>query len=311
MLALAKFTLKGPYQAAMSVGLLAILAVFIPLLMPNTAFGVLLATIGMLLSCVLVGLVILVRGTSSGLRAIAFAVVGITLVGWVVVNSPDLGFWTALVQWLPIIILAQTLRSTESMSMMLLAGAGLAVVGIAIQYTVWPDLQVTWTEIGRQQLQQLQLPDEVLERNLQLFAWFATGLVSMIYLLLAQIVLTSRWLQAKIMNPGGFGKDFQAISMGRTVATGAAALMAVSLVINQPWINSISLVAMVLFLFQGVAIAHGWLATKKQSGFLLGMFYALLMIFPQMVVLTSVMGLIDNWLNLRKRLIKTDETDTR
>lgn len=295
----------------MSVGLLAILSVFIPLLMPGAPFGVLLATIGMLLSCVLVGLVILVRGTSSGLRAIAFAIVGITLVGWIVVDSPDLGFWTALVQWLPIIILAQTLRSTESMSMMLLAGAGLAVVGVAVQYAVWPDLQTTWMDIGRQQLQQLQLPEEALERNLQLFAWFATGLVSMIYLLLTQIVLTSRWLQAKIMNPGGFGKDFRDISMGRTVASGAVALMAISLLVNQPLLNSIAMVAMVLFLFQGVAIAHGWLATKKQSGFLLGMFYALLMIFPQMVVLTSVMGLIDNWLNLRKRLIKTDETDTR
>ncbi len=311
MLALAKFTLKGPYQAAMSVGLLAILSVFIPLLMPGAPFGVLLATIGMLLSCVLVGLVILVRGISSGLRAIAFAIVGITLVGWIVIDSPDLGIWTALVQWLPIIILAQTLRSTESLSLMLLAGAVLGVVGIAIQYLLWPDLQASWMEIGRQQLQELTLPEEVLERNLQLIGWFATGLVAMIYLLLVQIVLTSRWLQGKIMNPGGFGRDFQAISMGRMVAAGGVAIWALSLVINQPWMSGLSLLVMVLFLFQGVAICHGWLATKKQSGFFLGLFYALLMIFPQMVALTSIAGLIDNWLNLRKRFGKTNETDTR
>lgn len=311
MLTLAKFTLKGPYQAAISVGLLAILSVFLPLLMPNTVAGVFLATIGMLLSCVLVGLIILARGTVSGLKAIAFAIVGMTLVGWIVVDTPGLGFWTALVQWAPIIILAQTLRATESLSVMLLAGALLGLVGVGVQYLLWPDLQSSWMEIGRQQLQELALPDDVLERNLQLIGWFATGMVAMVYLLLAQIVLTSRWLQGRIMNPGGFGRDFKAISMGRMVAAGGAVLMLIGLVAGQPWLSSISLLVMVLFLFQGVAILHGWLGAKKQSGFFLGMFYALLMIFPQVVALTSVVGLIDNWLNLRRRFGSTNETDTR
>ena len=114
--------------------------------------------------------------------------------------------------------------------MMLLAGAVIGIVGIVVQYLLWPDLQATWMEIGRQQLQELALPDEVLERNLQLFAWFATGLVAMIYLLLSQIVLTSRWLQGRIMNPGGFRKDFLAISLGRTVAVVGAALMALKII---------------------------------------------------------------------------------
>ena len=311
MLALAKYTLKGPYQAAIAVGLLAVLSVFVPLLMPNTVIGVFVATVGMLLSCVLVGLVILVRGITSGLRAIAFAVVGITLIGWIVVGSPDLGIWTALVQWLPIILLAQTLRTTESLSMMLLAGAVLAVFGVAVQYLVWPDLQSTWMEIGRQQLQELALPDEVMDRNLQVIAWIAEGLVAIIYLLLAQIVLTARWLQGRIMNPGGFRKDFLAISMGRTVAIGGALLLALSMLVEQSWVNSIAWLVMVLFLFQGVAICHGWLAGKRQSGFFLGMYYALLMILPQIVALTSVVGLIDNWLNLRKRFGGSNETDTR
>ncbi len=311
MLALAKYTLKGPYQAAVAVGLLAVLSVFVPLLMPNTVIGVFVATVGMLLSCVLVGLVILVRGITSGLRAIAFAVVGITLIGWIVVGSPDLGIWTALVQWLPIILLAQTLRTTESLSMMLLAGAVLAVFGVAVQYLVWPDLQSTWMEIGRQQLQELALPDEVMDRNLQVIAWIAEGLVAIIYLLLAQIVLTARWLQGRIMNPGGFRKDFLAISMGRTVAIGGALLLALSMLVEQSWVNSIAWLVMVLFLFQGVAICHGWLAGKRQSGFFLGMYYALLMILPQIVALTSVVGLIDNWLNLRKRFGGSNETDTR
>ena len=59
MLTLARFTLKGPYQAALVVGLLAVLAVFIPPVISNSVFGVLLASLCMMLSCTLVGLIIL------------------------------------------------------------------------------------------------------------------------------------------------------------------------------------------------------------------------------------------------------------
>ena len=66
MLALARFTLKGPYQAALVVGLLAVLAVFIPPMVSSTVFGVLVASLCMLLSCTLVGLIILTQGSVSG-----------------------------------------------------------------------------------------------------------------------------------------------------------------------------------------------------------------------------------------------------
>ena len=66
MLALARYTLKGPYQAAAVVGLLAVLAVFIPPMLGNSLFGVLIASLCMLLSCSLVGLIILTQGSGSG-----------------------------------------------------------------------------------------------------------------------------------------------------------------------------------------------------------------------------------------------------
>ena len=77
MLALAKFTLKGPYQAALAVGLLAVLAVFIPPMASNSVFAVLIASLCMLLSCTLVGLIILTQGSVSGLKAIGVSMLGI------------------------------------------------------------------------------------------------------------------------------------------------------------------------------------------------------------------------------------------
>ena len=50
MLALARLTLKGPYQAAAVVGMLAVLAVFIPPMAPNTVLGLVAGSMCMLLS---------------------------------------------------------------------------------------------------------------------------------------------------------------------------------------------------------------------------------------------------------------------
>ena len=82
LLALARYTLKGPYQAAAVVGLLAVLAVFIPPMAGNSMLGVLLASLCMLLSCTLVGLIILTHGTLSGLKVISILIYFIILINF-------------------------------------------------------------------------------------------------------------------------------------------------------------------------------------------------------------------------------------
>ena len=129
LLALARFTLKGPYQAAAVVGLLAVLAAFIPPMLGKGFLGILIATLCMLLSSTLVSLIILTQGSASGCKAIVVSMFGISGVSWALIGNPWLGLWVGLVQWLPIILLSQTLRSTRSLALMLMAGVGLG--GIA------------------------------------------------------------------------------------------------------------------------------------------------------------------------------------
>jgi hypothetical protein len=40
---------------------------------------------------------------------------------------------------------------------------------------------------------------------------------------------------------------------------------------------------------------------------MLGLFYTLLLVFPQVVALTAVTGVIDNWLVFRKKPVKPDD----
>jgi hypothetical protein len=302
MLALARFTLRGPYQAAAVVGLLAVLSVFIPPVVPNTALGVAIASICMMLSCVLVGLIILTQGSASGLKAIGVSILGITIVAWMLLNAPQLGLWTGLVQWLPIIVLAQTLRSSKSLALTMLVGVGLGTVAVAAQYLIWTDIEREWISMAVQRLEQLnQLDPQLVERNVQLIRLFVLAMVAMAYLILMAIVLLARWMQARLAESKGFAEEFQALTLGKSAAAIALLLIGLSFWLQQVWLSSLAFLIVIAFLFQGIAVLHGKLARRKQARILLGLFYTLLLIFPQVVALTSFVGVIDNWLIFRRK----------
>ncbi|MGK0399152.1 MAG: hypothetical protein ACJA0I_001452, partial [Gammaproteobacteria bacterium] len=144
MLALAKYALKGPYQAATLVGLLAIVAVVLPL-MGGSPFATMIITGALtLFSGALVGLVILTQGSRSGLKAVVVSIVGITVVATIALEAPMIGISIGLAQWLPIVILAQVLRSTNSLVMMMLTGLVLALFAVVLQLLIWPELEADW-----------------------------------------------------------------------------------------------------------------------------------------------------------------------
>ncbi|MDH3634499.1 MAG: hypothetical protein OES20_07315 [Gammaproteobacteria bacterium] len=311
MLALARFTLKGPYQAAAVVGLLAVLAVFIPPMAPNTVLGLVAGSMCMLLSCTLVGLVILTQGSVSGLKAIGVSIVGITLVAWVLISAPELGLWTGLVQWLPIILLTQTLRSSKSLALTMLVGLAIGVIGVGVQYLVWNNLEAVMVSQAIQRTGQVdQLDEKLVERNIQLVRLFVLALVAMAYLVFMLIVLIARWMQASLAESRGFSQEFRALSLGKPTASGALLLMVVSFWIDQSWLISLALLVVVGFMFQGIAVVHAKLAPRRQARMLLVLFYTLLLVFPQVVALTAITGVLDNWLVFRKNAVKpSDDND--
>ena len=141
MQALAKYSLKGPYHAASVVGMLAIAGVFLPLLAVQSFLSAMVTAVLIVMASSLVGLIILTQGSVSGLKAIIVSVFGITLVTTLVLKAPTLGLSIGLAQWLPVVILAQTLKTTKSLAMMILVGLVLAIVAIGIQFLIWPDLE--------------------------------------------------------------------------------------------------------------------------------------------------------------------------
>jgi hypothetical protein len=308
LLALARYTLKGPYQAAAVVGLLAVLAVFIPPMAGNSMFGVLVASLCMLLSCSLVGLVILTHGSISGLKAIAVSMLGITLVAWALIDAPELGFWTGLVQWLPIILLAQALRSTRSLALTLLAGTALGAIAIALQYLFWGSIQ---SEMINQALLRMgdvgQQEQELVQRNLQVLQLFVLAMVAMVYLYIMLILMVARWMQASLAGSNGFREEFYGLALGKSAGLVALLIVGLSVWLEQPWLVSLAFLAVIAFMFQGIAIVHSRFGARRQARLLLGLFYMLLLVFPQVVALSSLTGVIDNWLVFRNKAVKPDD----
>jgi len=63
----------------------------------------------------------------------------------------------------------------------------------------------------------------------------------------------------------------------------------------------------IAFMFQGIAVVHSKLGPRRQGRLMLGLFYLLLLVFPQVVALTAITGVIDNWLVFRKKPVKPDD----
>ncbi len=305
MLALARYALKGPYQAATIVGLLAIVAVVLPL-MGGSPFATMIITAALtLISGALVGLVILTHGSSSGLKAVVVSIIGITVVATIALEAPMVGISIGLAQWLPIVILAQVLRSTKSLVLMMLSGLVLALFAVALQLLIWPDLEADWFRVIEQSIVQLkeypEYQDVDIANNARLLVHFMVLVLgSAMYLLFIGILLMARSMEMRLADSDGFGAEFRAISFGKRIGLVAVILLAFSFWVNQAWISSIALLLMTAFLFQGIAVVQTKVSRSKRPRLLNTLFYVLLFIFPQAVVITALVGLLDNWLILRK-----------
>ena len=314
MLALARYTLKGPYHAAAVVAVLAILSVFAPLVLGAPLIGAVLAMFLTYSAGSLVGLIILTQGVQSGLKAILVSVLAITAIAAIVIQAPELGISIGLVQWLPVVVLAQTLRSSNSLAITLLAGLVLGAIAVGIQFIVWPDLESDWAAMVQKSLIDMSQGQDVGQIDLgehirRMVHWLIMVLAASLYVLYVSIVMIARWMQARIAGSDGYKKEFSNLSLGKPAAMVAVLLMLLSMWMDQDWLISLTMLFSAAFLFQGIAVVHARLLSGKHRSMLTGLFYMLLLIIPQVMALTAIAGILDNWLAFRKREEKMNTPD--
>lgn len=140
--------------------------------------------------------------------------------------------------------------------------------------------------------QQLSVEDKTQVQDVfaqALITLMAAGL--QIFSVLALIL--GRYWQAALYNPGGFGREFQAIRF-----TPMPALLLVVCMLFGPSLGPdlalLTLLCGVPLMFAGVALVHGLVAQKRLSRFwLVVMYVALQLTYPLLVVMAIVDSLID------------------
>lgn len=295
---IANFAMKGRWQAALAAALLSVAAMLIPPLNYLASGVIVLATLRV--------------GPKEGLRVMAA-----TLVVFAVVAGLLLGqIWIAVVlfvtSWLPAYLVTLVLGYSRSLERALLAAAGAGILVVLVAHIFLPTPALWWQEVLGPFVQLLseqsgwQLNAADTQNFLVQMASMMTGLMAAavsVNIILG--ILIGRAWQASLYNEGAFGSEFTQITLGKTLAIVTAALMGLSLT---PVAGSLTLlidclpVLLVLFAIQGIAVAHAVVRAKQKSVIWLVVMYVLMVLMlPQMLILTASLGVLEQWFNFRKR----------
>lgn len=112
------------------------------------------------------------------------------------------------------------------------------------------------------------------------------------------LLMWSRWMQAMLFNPGGFKAEFHSLRIEWRAALILAVLILLSGLGNIVPSGWVFYFAMPL-VFSGTALVHATIALKQLSVMWLFLYYAVISVIVQFVIL---LAMIDSWFNFRKSM---------
>lgn len=213
--------------------------------------------------------------------------------------------------WVPVWLAAGVLRHWVSLGAALLTLTGIGLLSVLLGYAWLGDPAAWWLErlqplvqalagqpelgLGREQLAQLAAQT----------AQLLTGLVAAGLVLAALVsLLLGRWWQSLLVHPGGLREEFYALALGKGVTLAGVLLLVSASLDLGPFSNmllQLALVVLVPFTLVGLAVIHATLARLKAGKGWLIAAYVLIGLLPQALLIVAVTGMLDPWLDLRRR----------
>jgi hypothetical protein len=300
MKALADFIVSGRFQAILVAALSGILAFLAPpwstLLVYLGAASIALVTlrIGPSKGLQVLGIATLLTGLFYQLAGVSAAAIAITLV----------------MMWLPCWIASGVLWRTTRMALAMLSGAGVGLVALVLVYAIYGDPAPWWFE----RLQQLEealeqsglfTRDISVEELMQDLSRLMTGVVlaSLVLSALSSMLL-GRWWQALQVNPGGLRTEFNKLRFGQTTGLLTLGAMIFAQLAGggvRDMAAQAVMIMLVPYLFAGLAVIHGLVARAGRGRGWLFAVYVVLAILPQATLLLAGGGLLDTWIDFRRR----------
>jgi len=281
--ALAEFIMRGRAQAAAFAGV----CIFVPFL-----------------SSAAIALVTLRRGGLNGFYILVWA-----LLPYIVFSAVDVNFlpftFVVLIMMAATIGGALVLRSGSAWSVSVLGLLAICMAGGFIFGSTFPEqisaFIVEWNLVQEQAVEQLRQQGYEIAEITELTSPKITGIVAYVATMSAFLaLLVGRWWQALLYNPGGFQQEFHQFRLNLTQALLCFGLAVLGL--SRSDYDYWGLVAALPLFLVSVTIAHNIVAEKKLGKHWLIVFYILTMA-PAFYLVAVVIGLMDSWLDFRKRIL--------
>jgi hypothetical protein len=305
MKALAAYIVSGRWQAILAASISGALTVMIP------PFGSLLNY----LAAAIVALVTLHIGILPGLQVMAMAA-AVTLLFYQLVGvQAVVALVLVLMLWLPCWIAAAVLRQTNNLGQSLKAAVLFGICLLLLVFSFYGNPSAWWME-------QLQLVEATLaeagmsfpvlldEQLLQEVSALMTGVViaSLVVGVLASLLL-ARWWQSVLVHPGAFREEFYELRLGVTNGLITLGIMVIARLMHGTvgdFGAQLAMIMLVPYLLAGLAVIHSLLyRAGRGRGWLIGI-YVLLTFVPQATLLLAAGGLIDTWVDFRRRLARDE-----
>ncbi len=290
----ASFIMAGRKQAAFFVLLTTLLSLILP---PVSIF-----------SGAAIALITLKISWQQGLLYSLIGSVVLATVTYLLKQDASLGFLAGFIGWLPIVLFAAILAQTQSWQSTLQAVLTTAVLGVLLFHAYQVDIISFWQNnlerVKPAIAEAYQLGNEQTDELVKNLSKWMTGVfAALIAISSTLVVLLARHWQAMLYNVGGFGKEFRQLRVGLLPAIVVVFCIIVAILSKNTLAIEILIIAVCIFMLQGVALVHG---IVKQQGmkpyWLVGLYVLLFIMLPQMTVLLAAFGIIDNFVDFRRKL---------
>ena len=262
----------------------------------------------------IIGLTTLRYGLTDGALVLAVSMVASTLAMGLLLGSYQPVVIFILFTGLPVLLLAQVLRQTDSQGSALAAAGFVGAAVLAGIHLLTADPVMWW----RDQLEQfVAAPIRAANPDMtaQMLAQLDEAMQSMSLLMMslpaativgAMLILwLARWMQASLDNPGGFGKEFRALRLDRRVTYVAVALAALAVLAGHfagGLFGGLLVLAIIMYAIQGIALVHA--GVRKRGGsvaWLVAMYLAIVLIPLAAILGLGLAGFSDTWFDYRRR----------
>jgi hypothetical protein len=303
MKGLAEFIVRGRWQAVLVIAGAGILTY---LLVPFT-------TVLSYLAAAAVALVTLHIGMVSGVQVLllgsAATLLFYQLAGLHAIVA--LNLLLVLLLWLPCWLLAVVLRQSRSLAHALLAGVLFGTCLLLAVYGWFGDPAVWWVErlhefaakLGESGITLDTLGDDAVVQ--QIAAMMSGVVIASLVTGVFGSLLLARWWQSLLVHPGGFREEFCALRLGNLAGLLTLAMMVLARTLPDTageLAGQLAMIMLVPYLLAGLAVMHSLLGKRRWGTGLLAGLYVALALLPQASLLLAGAGLLDTWLDFRRRL---------